>query len=59
MIVVVIICGGPTVSIWGLGSCTTAVVSMPAKVKVMVVLCAAMRLGTSAKAKRVAVNNIV
>lgn len=56
-IVVVIICGGPTVTIlvYGSGSCTTAVVTTPPKVRVMVVLAAAMRLGSSATAKRVAV----
>lgn len=57
MMVVVIICGGPTVMmlVTASGSCTTAVVTMPPKVRVMVVLCATMRLGNSATAKRVAV----
>lgn len=63
MMVVVIICGGPTVTVarMGSGSCTTAVVTIPAKVKVMVVLSATMRLGRSATARRVAVerNNIL
>lgn len=62
-IVVVIICGGPTVMIFvtGSGSCTTAVVTMPPKVRVMVVLCATTRLGSSATAKRVAeeIDNIL
>lgn len=51
--VVVTICGGPLM-VTGSGSRTTAVVTMPPKVRVMVVLCATMRLGNSATAKRAA-----
>lgn len=55
--VVVMIWGGPTVTIlvYGSGSGTTTVVTTPPKVRVMVVLSATMRLGSSATAKRVAV----
>ena len=57
MIVVVIIRGGATVTVAvkASGSGTTAEVTMPPKVKVTVALCATMRLGISATAKRMAV----
>lgn len=47
------------VVVWASGNCTTAVVSVLPKVKVRVVLRAAMRLGTSVNAKRVAVEIIL
>lgn len=43
--------------VYGSGSCTTAVVTTPPKVRVMVVLSATMRLGRSATAKRAAVES--